>query len=375
MRPIVRSSLALPLALLIIAVPLSAWLISPAAATALVVLALLEIAMAADSSVPMAGIASRIHVRARRIFLSVGLVVGVLAMRLVLPPAAVAVTTAESPTDAAAEAVLDPGLFAEHLAAARPGIAAFGALFIWLVFAEYLFNVEGGSRRPWLGRVEAALARVRRPRVTAIAVGLAISGAVIALTDPADRITVAWGTLAGLGVSLVVKSIATWSKRQEAPAWQVHVHAATVVFERGLVVFMLFEILDGIYTLSAQETGLAYAEQAAVAAVGVGIGAVFLARLTSSVDSTRGLTRLRYLKAGAAYVLGVLSVLLWASLAVPIPGAVAGWFGSVIIALALITSLPSRRRATLRQPPTPPQQQPLAQPREHRRPTERSARP
>jgi hypothetical protein len=36
-------------------------------------------------------------------------------------------------------------------------------------------------------------------------------------------------------------------------------------------------------------------------------------------------------------------VLLWASLVVPIPGAVVGWFGTAIIGAALLTSLPWRR--------------------------------
>lgn len=345
MRPIVRSSLALPLLLLAVCVPVAWILLSPAAAAALTALALLEIAMAADTSVPMAGIAARIQHPARRLFLSVGLVLGVLAMRLLLPPTAVAVTQAESPADAAAEAVLQPGLFAAHLEAARPGIAAFGAVFIWLVFSEYLFNVERTSRRAWLGRVEAALARVRFPRAVALGVGVAAAAASVVLAGPSVRVAIAIGSATGIAAYLANKVVAAWSTHDGAAGWKLHLHAATVVFERGLTVFMLFEILDGSYTLSSTSSspGLNYLEEAAVAVVGVAIGAVFLARLTATVNAERGLKRLRYLKAGAAYVLGVLSVLLWASLAVPIPGGLAGWFGSVIIGLALLTSIPRRR--------------------------------
>ncbi|MDR6171529.1 DUF475 domain-containing protein [Curtobacterium sp. SORGH_AS_0776] len=107
---------------------------------------------------------------------------------------------------------------------------------------------------------------------------------------------------------------------------------------------MLFEILDGVYSLSGSGAlggdGLGALEQAAVAIAAIGVGAVFLARLTSRLDEASGLKRLRYLKAGAAYVLGILAVLLWTSLLVPIPGVVVGWFGSVVIGLALATSLP-----------------------------------
>jgi hypothetical protein len=139
-------------------------------------------------------------------------------------------------------------------------------------------------------------------------------------------------------------------------AWRIHLYASTVVFERGLVVFMLFEILDGVYSLSGSgplgSDGLGALEQAAVAIGAIGVGAVFLARLTSRVDQAAGLKRLRYLKAGAAYVLGVLSVLLWASLLVPIPGVVVGWFGTVVIGSALVSSLPWRAwwRRVVRRP-------------------------
>ena len=342
-RVLTRNSLALPLALTVVAFPLAWWLVSPAAAFALIALVVLEIAMTADSSVPMAGIAARLHTPTRRLFLSVGLVAGVLVMRLLLPPAAVAVSQAESPAEAATEAVVQPALFAEHLGAARPGLAAFGAVFIWLVFTEYLFNVDRAPRpHPWLGRFEAAAARVTRPRVTALTTAMAGAALMTALAPPGDRVVVGVAGAVGVATYLGVRALGRFALRGEA-TWRLHVYAATVVFQRGLTVFMLFEILDGVYTLSSTDTGLAYLEQAAVAVAGVGIGAVYLARLTARIDSSKGLARLRHLKAGAAYVLGVLAVLLWASLVVPIPGAVVGWFGTAIIGAALISSLPWRR--------------------------------
>ena len=343
MRLITRSSLTLPLLLTAIAVAVAWFAISPAAAFILLALALLEIAMAVDSSVPMAGLAARLHSPARRLFLSVGLVIGVLSMRLLLPPAAVAVAADESLAESTAEAVFEPGQFAMHLAAARPGIAAFGAVFIWLVFCEYLFNTERKQRRPWLGKAEAKLATAPRPRLLALATAVVIASTMTLLTPVADRLVVGVGSAIGLGCYLLVKVAASLLTRPGASGWQLHGYAATVVFERGLTVFMLFEILDGIYSLSAGDSPLGYLEQGAIAAFGVGIGAVFLARLTSRVDAGQGLTRLRHLRAGAAYVLGVLALLLWASLVVQIPAVVAGWFGTVIIGAALLSSLTWRR--------------------------------
>jgi len=357
-----RSLLTVPL-LTTVAVAAFAWaVLGPAAALAFVALALLEIAMAADSSVPMAGIAGRLHSPARRLFLSLGIVAGVLAMRLLLPPAAVAVGDATDPASSVSEAVFAPGSFAAHLAEVRPALAAFGAAFIWLVFAEYLFNTDRASRRSWLGRLEARLARVARPRVWSLltaTTGVVLTAALVAAGDGWGAGTlppVVLGGVAGIGAYLVSKRVAAWAlggltgsdtaSVGTGGTWRIHAYASTVVFERGLVVFMLFEILDGVYSLSGSGVlgadGLGALEQAAVAVAAIGVGAVFLARLTSRLDEAAGLRRLRYLKAGAAYVLGVLAVLLWTSLLVPIPGVVVAWFGSVVIGLALGTSLPWR---------------------------------
>lgn len=371
-----RSLLTAPL-LITVAAAAAAWLVlGPAAALAFVALAFLEIAMAADSSVPMAGIAGRLHSPARRLFLSLGIVAGVLAMRLLLPPAAVAVGDATDPASSVQEAVFAPGSFSAHLAEVRPGLAAFGAAFIWLVFAEYLFNTDRASRRSWLGRLEARLASVARPRVWSLvtaATGVVVTSVLVGSRSgwaAGALLPVALGGVAGIAAYLVSKRTAAWALRRGPGsggsdtasigtgrgAWRIHLYASTVVFERGLVVFMLFEILDGVYSLSGSgplgSDGLGALEQAAVAIGAIGVGAVFLARLTSHVDQAAGLKRLRYLKAGAAYVLGVLSVLLWASLLVPIPGVVVGWFGTVVIGSALVTSLPWRAwwRRVVRRP-------------------------
>jgi hypothetical protein len=358
-----RSLLTLPLLVTVAAAALAWAVLGPAAALAFGALALLEVAMAADSSVPMAGIAGRLHSPARRLFLSLGIVAGVLAMRLVLPPAAVVVGTAEDPAATIGEAVTAPGAFAAHLQEVRPGLAAFGAAFIWLVFAEFLFNTDRAERRSWLGSLEARLAAVARPRVWSLGTataGVALTSVLVgsAATWRSDAVLpVVLGGIAGIAAYLGSKRVARWalhgaagtdtgSDVAERGSWRIHLFASTVVFERGLVVFMLFEILDGVYSLSGSGVlgadGLGALEQAAVGAAAIGVGALFLARLTSRLDQAAGLRRLRHLKAGAAYVLGVLAVLLWTSLLVPVPGVLVGWFGTVVIGLALTTSLPWR---------------------------------
>ncbi len=358
-----RSLLTVPL-LITVAAAAAAWFVlGPAAALAFVALALLEIAMAADSSVPMAGIAGRLHSPARRLFLSLGIVAGVLAMRLLLPPAAVAVGDATDPASSVQEAVFAPGSFSAHLAEVRPALAAFGAAFIWLVFAEYLFNTDRASRRSWLGRLEARLAAVARPRVWSLVT--AATGVAVTAVARRRRPRVVAGGRCCRSCSAARRASPRTSGRSASPPGRSTGSGRTPrrsgsggapggstptrrrsCSSGGSSCSCCSRSWTGCTACRAPGTlgadGLGALEQAAVAVAAIGVGAVFLARLTSRLDEAAGLKRLRYLKAGAAYVLGVLAVLLWASLLVPIPGVVVGWFGSVVIGSALASSLPWR---------------------------------
>lgn len=267
-------------------------------------------------------------------------------MRLLLPPLAVATEVGDAGV-ALQHAVAEPRTFAQELLAVRPLIAGFGAAFVWLVFAEYLFNTDRARRRPWLGRPEAVLAQVKAPRLAAFstaALGTLIA-AVAAGSDLAPAI--ALGGALGIGAYVISQGLATWARRRPG-ALRAHIHAATVIFERALVIFLVFEILDGLPALGANTVLPAPALQAIIAGTAVAIGAVFLGRLTSGVVAVDGLGRLRHLRAGAAYVLGTLSLLLWTSVVVPVPSTIATWFGSAIIAAAVLSSLRPRVRLRAR---------------------------
>ena len=339
-----RQIVIVPALLTAVAAVVAGLTLGPQVALALVILVTLEIVMAADSSVPMAGVASRIDSRARQLFLSLGLVVGVVTVRLLLPPLAVATDEGDA-GGAMVDAVVEPSEFAADLLEVRPAIAAFGAVFVWLVFAEYLFNTDRLTRRPWMGAPEAALARVKHPWAWSWATAAAGATTVALLVAADERLQVlAWSAAGGAAYGLS-KAVAKWARRGSG-GFRLHAHAATVIVERALVIFLVFEILDGVSTLQSVTILPVPAVQAMVAGAAVVIGAVFLAGLTSGVVSADGLSKLRHLKAGAAYVLGVLSLLLWASLVVAIPGAVAAWVGSAVILAALVSSL--RPRARLR---------------------------
>lgn len=340
-----RHVLRLPLLLLVVGAAAAWWLDGPYAAAALVTLAAYEIALSADNAVPMAGVAGRLHPQTRRIFLTVGLFVGVLVMRLAIPPLAVSTAQQEDPQETAEAIFVDPAAYAAELAQVRPGLAGFGGVFLWLVFTEFLFNAERKDRPLWIAPLERPLFALAHPRRVQFGVAAVLALVAVAVTTPVDRNEVAIGGAAGLATYALLKAVSLRTAPPTPGAWRAAAHGACVVFERALAVFLLLEVLNGSYSFSSTGGGLPAWERLLIAVAGVGIGAVFLVRLTRRLDAGGALSRYEHLPAGAAYVLGVLGVLLWVSLLTPIPALVKAWFGGVVIGAALISSLVRSHRA------------------------------
>ncbi|WP_371030082.1 DUF475 domain-containing protein [Pseudoclavibacter sp. JSM 162008] len=205
-------------------------------AVAFLFLVVLETTMGAKSAVPMAGVATRIDERSRRIFLTFGLVVGELLGRLLLPEFAVAVEHArEGDThlwQAFIEVVTNPSAFAADLLHIRPAIAAYGAVFVWLVFAEYLFNTDRADRGSWLGPAEARLARVRRPWLASVSTAV-IGATVGAFLVPPHAALIIFACGAAGGASAL--SILLWASLIAPIPGIVASWVATVIILAALI--------------------------------------------------------------------------------------------------------------------------------------------
>lgn len=319
--------------MLAVAAGAAAWVFDgPYAAAALITLACYEIALSVDNAVPMAGVAGRLHPRMRQVFLTAGLFVGVVVMRLFVPPLAVATAAGEPVAETTAAVVADPDAYAAELAGVRPELAGFGGVFLWLVFSEFLFNCERKDRPLWIAPLERPFFRLAHPRVVQFTVAAVLAG--VAALAAADHVTVALAGAVGIAGYALVKVGARF----------VLTHAVAVVVERALAVFLLLEVLDDTYSFTDTGTGLPVWERLAIALAGVSIGAVFLVRLTRRLDSGEALQRYQHLPAGAAYVLGLLGILLWTSLLTNVPAPLAAWFGAAVIGASLLSSLVRNRK-------------------------------
>src|SRR5829696_5958776 len=138
------------------------------------ILGILEISLSFDNAVVNATVLERMDEFWQKIFLTVGIVIAVFGMRLVFPLLIVGVTANLGPIEAVQLAMEKgdpetPGTYGYLLNEAHPLIAAFGGMFLLLLFLDWLFEDRDIT---WLGWLERPLARVGKLDALSVIVAL-----------------------------------------------------------------------------------------------------------------------------------------------------------------------------------------------------------
>ncbi|KAA8970446.1 DUF475 domain-containing protein [Mycobacterium sp.] len=309
----------------------------PTAMLLLAALALLEVSLSFDNAVVNASVLRQLSPFWQRMFLTIGIVIAVFGTRLVFPLVIVWLTTDLDPLAGGAPG--SPGY--QHLiTAAHPQIAAFGGMFLLMVFLDFAFHDRDVK---WLTWVERPLARIGRTGQQPVA----LAGALLLLigahvTDSgADRAQVLTAGVVGLVAFLVVTSLAGVL----APPGR---GAGRIVGRAGLVVFLYLETLDGAFSLDGVTGAFAITADPVIIALGLGlIGAVFVRSITVYLVRHDVLERYVYLEHGAHWAIGALAVILLLSVdqRFRVPEVVTALVGVVVIGAATGWSMRSRRRS------------------------------
>src|SRR4051812_50162387 len=97
------------------------------------------------------------------VFLTVGIIIAVFGMRLLFPIVIVALTAHIGPVEVFRLALDDPSQYAEKLTEAHPSIAAFGGVFLFMIFLDFMFDPEREIHL--LGPVEPQPGQTGEPRI------------------------------------------------------------------------------------------------------------------------------------------------------------------------------------------------------------------
>jgi hypothetical protein len=130
------------------------------------ILAVMEVSLSFDNAVVNASVLKGWDEFWLKLFLGLGIIVAVFGMRLVFPLVIVAVAADLGMMEVWNLALSDPKGFSTHLTNHHAEVAAFGGMFLLLVFLNFLLDDE--KEHHWLGHFEEKLGALGK--VSSIAV-------------------------------------------------------------------------------------------------------------------------------------------------------------------------------------------------------------
>ena len=296
-----------------------------------VILGIMEVSLSFDNAVVNASVLKTWDEFWQKLFLGVGIIIAVFGMRLLFPLLIVSVATGLGLVDVWTMATTTPLEYSRHLTENHAEVAAFGGAFLLLVFLNFLFDDE--KELHWLGWIEE---KVGKHGSEGLAVLLAL-GAVFAcmsMVPEARKLSVLMAGVIGVAVYVAVGWISGLLEEEEADP------AIGKMISRGSIGgFLYLEVLDASFSFDGVIGAFAITNDVVVIMLGLAIGAMFVRSLTVFLVHKGTLQEFVFLEHGAHYAIGILALIMLASVKYHIPEWFTGLSGVAFILVSLWSSI------------------------------------
>ncbi|POH73822.1 hypothetical protein CVS27_07840 [Arthrobacter glacialis] len=323
------------------------------------ILGVLEVSLSFDNAVVNARILERMSAFWQKMFLTVGILIAVVGMRVAFPLLIVGVTANLNPVEAIRLAmekgsIDDPGSYAYLLHEAHPQIAAFGGIFLLMLFLDFMFE-ERELR--WLGLLERPLAFVGRLNGASLVIGLLVLVASATMVRPGKEIDVLISGILGLVTYFLVRGLGdlfdvdndgdTDADDAGALAKSATRGVGKAVGKAAFMLFLYLEVIDASFSFDGVIGAFAITSDPIIIALGLGlIGAIFVRSLTVYLVREGTLDDYEYLDHGAHWAIGALALILLLTISVEINEIITGLIGVLFIGSAFISSIVRNKRVT-----------------------------
>ncbi|MEU7007187.1 DUF475 domain-containing protein [Streptomyces sp. NPDC046332] len=327
------------------------------------ILCILEISLSFDNAVVNAGILKKMNAFWQKIFLTIGILIAVFGMRLVFPVVIVAISAKIGPIEAVDLALNDAERYEQLVTDAHPSIAAFGGMFLLMIFLDFIFEDRDIK---WLGWVERPLAKLGKVDMLSVCIALivlAISAMTFATqahqhggTHVDKASTVLLSGVFGLITYLVVGGLSGYFENkleedeereheaeEEAKRAGKPVSAVKLAGKAAFFMFLYLEVLDASFSFDGVIGAFAITNDIVLMALGLGVGAMYVRSLTVYLVRQGTLDDYVYLEHGAHYAIGALAVILMISIRYQIPEVVTGLIGVALIGWSFWSSVRRNR--------------------------------
>ncbi|MFF5367880.1 DUF475 domain-containing protein [Streptomyces sp. NPDC013187] len=327
------------------------------------ILSVLEISLSFDNAVVNAGILKKMSAFWQKIFLTIGILIAVFGMRLVFPVVIVAISAQLGPIEAVDLALTDKDQYQQLVTDAHPAIAAFGGMFLLMIFLDFIFEDRDIKWLGWLERPLAKLGKVDMLSVCIALIVLLISAMTFAThahqhggthVDKAE--TVLLSGIAGLITYMIVGGLSGYfedkleeeeereHEAEEKAAREGKPKSAVVVAGKAaFFMFLYLEVLDASFSFDGVIGAFAITNDIVLMALGLGIGAMYVRSLTVYLVRQGTLDDYVYLEHGAHYAIGALAAILLVTIRFEINEIITGLIGVVLIGASFWSSVRRNR--------------------------------
>jgi hypothetical protein len=303
------------------------------------VLAVLEISLSFDNAVVNATVLRNWNAFWRKLFLTVGILVAVFGMRLLFPLVIVAVATGLGLIDVWHMAINTPDEYARNLISHHAEVSAFGGAFLMLVFLNFLFDEE--KELHWLGWLEE---KVGQYGTEGLAILLTMAAVFFGMTlvPEARKLAVLTAGVVGVLVYVGVDWLSGLLESKES-AESGEAGVGKLVAQGSIGGFLYLEVLDASFSFDGVIGAFAITNDVVIIMLGLAIGAMFVRSLTVYLVNKGTLDEFVYLEHGAHYAIGILAVIMFASIGYEIPEWFTGLSGIAFIGVSLWSSIRHRK--------------------------------
>jgi hypothetical protein len=295
------------------------------------ILAVMEVSLSFDNAVVNASVLRNWDAYWQKLFLTVGIIVAVFGMRLVFPILIVSIATGLGLVDVMSMALNTPAEYARHLTNQHAQVAAFGGSFLLLVFLNFLFNEE--KELHWMGWIEKKLGAHGNESLSVLLALLAVFGC-MTLVPAEQKLSVLMAGVGGVAVYVAVSFLSGLLEQEVGDP------AIGNVIKRGSIGgFMYLEVLDASFSFDGVIGAFAITSDLIVIMLGLTIGAMFVRSLTVFLVHKGTLDEYVFLEHGAHYAIGILALIMLASVKLHISEWFTGLSGVVFIGLSLWSSV------------------------------------
>ncbi|WP_068165148.1 DUF475 domain-containing protein [Rhodococcus phenolicus] len=321
-----------------------------------VILGILEVSLSFDNAVINATVLQRMSEFWQKIFLTVGILIAVFGMRLVFPLVIVWAASGLGPVEALDLALNPPPDGAAYfpdgspsyetlITDAHPQIAAFGGMFLLMLFLHFILEERDIHWLRWIERPLGKAGKLDQLEVVIASVLLLITATVIAPDDKVSTVMIAGvlGMITYIAVNGLGEMFHIPEEGEEGSGGPSGLAKATG--KAGFFLFLYLEVLDASFSFDGVIGAFAITSDPIIIALGLGfIGAMFVRSITIFLVRKGTLSEYVYLEHGAHWAIGALALILLYSIGTHVPEVITGLVGIALIGAAFASSIYRNRK-------------------------------